>query len=671
MAAGKKAAPGSIFRVNVTYLAPVLITVFFLCLSLLNPPFIDEYLEALTVDYRFKLGRVIHPVSPPEDIVVVAIDEKSLSRYGRWPWSRTVIAELLERIFDGEPKVVAADIFFPESESEAADKRLAETLKRYRDRLVVALAFEAEENMSFEGELEDVLYDHVVPKVENMSLLKTTAMKRVLLPPSPIAEAASFGHVYYLPDRDGKLRWEALFVSYGDGDFAEYFPSLPLQAARIYLGEPLENLSINGGGTVDLASRAIPIDAHGRMHVSYYGREGTFPYISATDILDGAVDKSVFAGKAVFVGTSAISTYDLKVTPFSANMPGVEKNASVAANIIQKRYLNKGPLILDLMFVLFAGLSVFLVGRRLRATLQIGIFLTVGLLLVGTIQWLFTYQGLRVNLVYPLATLLCQGIFIISYRFLIEEKRAGEIRRMFSSYVTERVVDEMIKDPGLATLGGVRREVTILFSDIRGFTTFSEKNSPEEVVTMLNEYLTAMTEVVFHWDGTLDKFIGDAVVAFWGAPVPQENHAERAMRCTLHMIGRLNELREKWSAEGKELLDIGVGLNTGEVIVGNIGAEGKKMDYTVIGDNVNLASRVESLTKKYSARILTTEYTLEKILPAIEAGEFGHVYFEGLEKVIVKGKDESVEIFRISTGDHGGETAVTRAQGEVVRLTEK
>jgi adenylate cyclase len=242
---------------------------------------------------------------------------------------------------------------------------------------------------------------------------------------------------------------------------------------------------------------------------------------------------------------------------------------------------------------------------------------------------------------------------------------------MFSSYVTERVVNQLIANPELARLGGARREVTVLFSDVRDFTSFSETHAPEEVVAMLNEYLEAMTEVVFQWEGTLDKFIGDAIMAFWGAPLKQKNHSELAVKCSLHMIKRLEELQRKWNAEGKYPFDIGIGINTGDVLVCNIGAEDKKMDYTIIGDHVNLSSRVESLTKKYGNRILITEYTLERIRNLVQSGSIAHIYIKGLEQVIVKGKEKSVGIYGIESMPHGEESSITAYEERVVRLRNK
>jgi len=259
-----------------------------------------------------------------------------------------------------------------------------------------------------------------------------------------------------------------------------------------------------------------------------------------------------------------------------------------------------------------------------------------------------------------------------AYSYAVSERYARRMRTMFSSYVTERVVSELIKNPDMAKLGGERREITVLFADVRGFTTFSEGHAPEEVVAILNEYLGEMTEIVFKWEGTLDKFIGDAILAFWNAPMRQENHAELAVRCALAMISRLGELRKRWESEGRLGLDIGIGINTGEVIVGNIGAEGKKMDYTVIGDHVNLGSRVESLTRKYDVHILITEFTLERIRDKILDNKLGHVCLRGLEKVIVKGKEKPVGIYELVNLDPGTKpTLMEYEEDKVVRHKEK
>jgi adenylate cyclase len=299
--------------------------------------------------------------------------------------------------------------------------------------------------------------------------------------------------------------------------------------------------------------------------------------------------------------------------------------------------------------------------KAMGASLIVALFV---LLILGSGYYLFAYQGIWINMAYPLNNVLLTFISVTAYNYAVEERYAKKIRAMFSSYVTERIVNELIRNPGMAKLGGERREVTVLFSDVVGFTSFSEKHSPEEVVAILNEYLGAMTDIIFKWEGTLDKFVGDAIVAFWGAPMKQENHAELAVRCALDMVRRLERLQRKWKVEGKPVLDSGIGINTGEVLVGNIGAEGKKMDYTVIGDHVNLGSRVEGLTRKYKTHILITEFTLEKIKEAIQSGHLYRLEVKGLEKAVVKGKEKPVEIYEIRSLEKGKESVIIEWEGK-------
>jgi adenylate cyclase len=655
-------------RIKTSFLVPLVITIIIATLVKINPPIIDEYLETLLATYRFKIRQVIAPQPVPDDVVIVSVDEKSLSRHGRWPWSRTIQADLLDEIFTGGPRAVAVDIFYPEEESPEADKALAEVMNAHRDRLVVALGFEVEEGKISTGEVSDILFDQAVAKIENFNLLRSFNSYRVLLPPEPIAGSAEFGHVYTLSDRNGVLMWEFLYVKYSD----EYFLSLAVKAAAAAMGVDPADIRIVGGEGVELGDIMIPSDAFGRLHINYYGRELTFPYASASDVLSGEVPKDFFKDKIVLVGTSAMGTYDQKVTPLSANMPGVEKNATVTANIIAGNFMRRSELYVDIVAVLLCGAAALLIGRSKRALHSFLYFNFLLFFVFAVNMILFMLNGIRANLFYPLFTVLSIGAFTIGYKYLVEERKARQIRKMFSSYVTERVVNELIKNPDMARLGGERRQITVLFSDISGFTPYSEKHAPEEVVAILNEYLGAMTDVIFRWEGTLDKFIGDAIVAFWGAPLEQKNHAELAVRCALNMIQRLEELKQKWISEGKEPLSTGIGVNTGEVIVGNIGAEGKKMDYTVIGDPVNIGARVETLTRKFSTNILITELPLNEIQELVKSNMIGHVSINGVGKVMVKGKEEPVKVYEVKALDSSEESVISECKEKtVIHMTEK
>jgi adenylate cyclase len=454
--------------------------------------------------------------------------------------------------------------------------------------------------------------------------------------------------VYSPADLDGKLRWEVLAIKYQD----DLYPSFSLMTAALAQGKELSDITIYGGRGVTLGNEYIPTDGSGRMRVDFLGPERTIRYVSAADVLSGAFKTSGFRDKLVFLGTSAISTFDFVVTPFSARMPGVEKNATVVENILNQRFLKSMPLSIVSLLLAASGLALSLLLPRLRAFAGISLSLAMVLFFALLNQYLFTYQGMYSNAVYPLGNLLLISAFAGSYKYLTEERKARQLRTMFSHYVSPKIVEQLIANPEMAKLGGHRREITVLFSDVRGFTTFSEQRQPEEVVAHLNEYLQEMTDIIFKWEGTLDKFVGDEIMAFWGAPLDQPNHAELALKCALNMSDRLDQLQEKWRAEGKYPLDNGIGLNTGSVLIGNIGSADKKMDYTAIGDHVNLGARVETLTRKYNSRILFTEFTYEKVRRLVEEGVLYRVDMKEIDTVQVKGKAIPVKIFGIRATGH-------------------
>ncbi|HLG22952.1 MAG TPA: adenylate/guanylate cyclase domain-containing protein [Candidatus Manganitrophaceae bacterium] len=656
-----------------------LIIALFVVLIWIDPWFFESW-EAKTLDFRFWARGEI-----PTDgrIVIVSIDEKSIQELGRWPWPRDKMAALLTRIASGAPKVIAFDILFSEEEGRPSDfagtgrsgsRSRAPSLSpgdaqfqsalKGAGNVILPVAFDVpaayqEKVKRLLGDVPDYLRHFSYGRIKQTGVGKIIPRVQALgaLPPLPsfIEEASALGHVYTLPDRDGVLRREILSLEY-QGD---YYPPLSLQAARAYLGLSEMEMELRPGEGVRLGPIRIPADEGGRMLINYHGKERTFPFYSAADVWGGRLAPDLFKEKIVLVGTSALATYDLKVTPFSNNMPGVEKNANVIDSILSRRFLYRTERMksVDIGLILVFGYILWRYLPRLRA---LGGFLLGAALLAAHVvlaTFLFIRWGVWIYLFYPVGAIGGAYVGFTTFQFFTEEKKAREIRAMFSSYVTPRVVEEMIKNPELAKLGGSRQEVSILFSDIKGFTSFCERLPPTEVVETLNEYLGAMTDVVFRWEGTLDKFVGDAIMVFWGAPLPQEDHAERAVRCALHMRKRLAELQKGWIAAGKEPLDIGIGVNTGEVVVGNMGAEGKKMDYTVIGDAVNLAARVETLTRKYEVPLIITEYTYNhvktlvdvKVVETLKAPErrLGHVSIRALDEVKVKGREKSVSLYAV------------------------
>ena len=565
-------------------------------------------LEDKTLDLRFNLRGKI---APGTETVIAAIDEKSINKLGRFPWPRSVWGRVVDRLTEEGARVIVFDVFFTEPENVESDDLLQRAIMR-SGRVILPVVFDFSETGYKESGFTDKQLDFMLPSafavIKNTDANFSPLTAKMVLPTMLrfSTYASALAQINMIPDGDGTLRWEMLAIAY----HGDYYAPIGLQAARIYQGIETTDLALDYTGSVRLGDTTIPTDGYGRMLINYRGPAGTFPVYSVSDILDRTTPPGTFKDKIILIGPTAIGIYDLRVTPFSNNMPGIEKHASVVDNILHRDFIFQTYTNVHLLIFLFAGY-------------------------LGFVYYLFVTKGIWFNVVYPASALFFGYTSQTAYRFFMEERRARDIRKMFSSYVSKRIVDELIRDPSKAKLGGDRKEITVLFSDIRGFTSFSEKHQPEEVVSLLNEYLGAMTEIVFQYEGTLDKFVGDAIMALWGAPVGQPDHAERGVKCALAMITKLKELQAKWASEGKYVIDIGIGINTGDMVVGNMGAEGKKMDYTVIGDNVNLGARLEGLTRKYNNHIIISEYTYEKVKHIVQATELDSVTVKGKEKPVV------------------------------------
>jgi adenylate cyclase len=322
-----------------------------------------------------------------------------------------------------------------------------------------------------------------------------------------------------------------------------------------------------------------------------------------------------------------------------------------------------GPV--ELGLVLSFGLALTWILPRMRAYGGTCLTAGLGLSYVGTAQMFFATQVACVPVVMPLLTIGAVFLVTTVLNFVLKERQAREIQSMFASYVSPRIVQELLKTPSKATVGGQRKELTMMFADLVGFTAFSEHRSAEDVVHQLNEYLSAMTDVIFRWNGTLDKFVGDAIVVFWGAPLDQPDHAQLAVQCALEMRARLEQLQASWKEQGKPVLDNGIGINTGTALVGNIGAEGKKMDYTMIGDQVNLAARIQGLTRTLGHPVLLTEFTAAKLtstrhMPQADGDGLDRLCLRKLQVVTVKGRQEPVGTYSVdcqSAAPEGQENA--------------
>ena len=589
-----------------------------------------DILELKMLDVQFA---VRGPLKPGPETVIATIDEKSINRLGRFPWPRSLWGRVVDRLTEEGARVIVFDVFFSEAESVESDDLFQKAIMQ-SGRVILPVVFDLKGGYAESG-FTDQPVDFLVPSAYSaMRDKESDAVPEAAMVLPPLSRfsvfARTLAHINMSPDLDGTLRWEMLAIRFRD----DYYAPIGLQAARLYRDLPLEQMVLDFARGVRLGDTMIPLDDFGRLLINYRGPNNTFAAYSVSDILDRALPPGTFRDKIVLIGATAIGIYDLRVTPYSTNMAGIEKHANVVDNVLRGDFLRRSadldiPLIIS--FALLLGILLPRLGAKAGAALFIVLFGGY----TGFVHFLFASKGIWFNWVYPASSLFFCYTTSTAYRFFTEERRARDIRKMFSSYVSKRIVDVLIRDPSRMRLGGDRKELTVLFSDIRGFTSFSEKHLPEEVVSQLNEYLGAMTDIVFEHDGTLDKFVGDAVMAFWGAPLDQPDHAERAVTCALAMIRRLEELQKVWAAQGKHVIDIGIGINTGDMIVGNMGAEGKKMDFTVIGDNVNLGARVEGLTRQYNSHIIITEFTYARVKNIVSVKELGSVTVKGKERPVV------------------------------------
>jgi adenylate cyclase len=601
-----------------------------------------QQLDLRLKDARFRLRG---PQRPDPRVVVVAIDNKSVKELGRWPWSREVTAGLITALKGYGVRITALDIVFSEPQGPLPDQRLADAVGRSGN--VVLGYFFRQEPQTLSSAAHEQL------AASRIRLLRSE--KGASFPPIPEfpsldatiprvgAKALACGFFNVIPDDDGLCRTIPLLALY-DG---AVYPSLALKALGLYLGkEPRVEVAPFGIRTLALNDLALPVGEGGSLALNYYGPGGSFVTLSAVDVLNRRVATGVLRNALVFVGATEAGIADLRATPFDPVMPGVEIHATVAANALEGRFLvrNSSTVALEIGAIVLVPLLLARLLASSSGTLA-GLgwfaFSVAGYLLANL--YVFSYLAWDLSVIFPLVPLFAGYTGCEAYRNLVIEKRGRYLKSAFGSYVSPDLVEVIVKDPDRLRLGGERREITVLFSDIRAFTTISESLQPEDLVRLLNGYLSPMTRIILEERGTLDKYIGDAVMAIFNAPLDVANHAEHACRTAFRMLDRLTTLNAEFSSSGLPEIDIGIGINTGDAIVGNMGAD-IRFDYTAIGDNVNLASRLEGLNKYYGTRILVTSATRH------QAGDA--FLFREADLVRVKGKREPVTVFELMTSRH-------------------
>jgi adenylate cyclase len=655
----------------------VLVILIALTLFFIDAPFL-RFMELKALDLRM-VSRGVLPAGG--ETVIVAIDEKSLSELGRWPWPRTTLARLVDALKGYGAKAVGFDIVFAEPDANSSLKTVTDLSKGMTDAGIrdtrildlleakrkladtdAALArsiqtagnvtlgyffhmtkkevghLTAEEIAAGEKAIATSRFQMVraEPGASEAPLIRAYAAQPSL--PELSGAAANTGYFNSFPDSDGVIRWSPLAIKQRDN----LYTSLAVSTLLQYLDKPtlVLNLVEYGVEGIRIGKLNIPTDESGRMLVNYLGPAMTFPHYSVADVLHGRLKPDTFKGKIVLVGATATGIYDMRVTPYGAVYPGVEIHANVIDSILHGNFLTHSgwTKFLDFCTIIVVGLVMGLAASRLKAVAGIALCLALVGAFVAANMAAFIKLNVWLNMIYPVLTMLTVYLGITVYRYVTEEREKKKIRGAFQYYLTPSVVNEILKDPSKLKLGGDKKNLSVLFSDIRGFTSIAEKLTPEALVQLLNEYLTAMTDVVFKYDGLLDKYIGDSVMAVFGAPIDQPDHALRACRTGIEMMAELRRLRERWAAEGRPDVNIGIGINTGDMVVGNMGSA-MRFDYTVMGDAVNLASRLEGTNKEYGTNIIISEFAYERVKDELFCRE--------LDAVRVKGKKLPVRIFEL------------------------
>lgn len=644
----------------------VAILAIFITISSLNI-YLSNHIETFENKIRDSMFLIRGPESHNNDVVIIDIDEKSIDEFGQWPWPRKVVGKIFENLTQANIGIIGLDVVFAEPDQSSPAKVL-------RDNNITGIDV-PDYDQYFNGVVENTptilgyqfeLNDKPYLKQEELNIPamivernKTEGEERLINAVGTVLNhkalqnsAYSSGFFNNIPDSSGVIRSVPLVIRY-DG---QLFPSLALEVVRVAMG--IERVYVNysnlGVESVQIGNFFIPTDRHGRFIVNFRGPGQSFNYYSASDIYHKNFDFNDFEGKVALLGTTAAGLNDMRAIPFESVYPGVEVHANIIDNIINKNFLYipnwiDGANILIIFFLVL----ITVIGIKFTP-IWFNPFVIIILLagvLTGTYYVLFQ-EGIVLDILLPMVSIIFSAVVIIFIDYILEIKKEQAIRAKFSSKVSKEVMENLMHTEG-DTFAALEKEVTVFFSDVRNFTNISEAMPNAKVlIEFLNEYMDPVTEIIIEEKGTVDKFIGDAVMAYWNAPADVPNHANAALIATLKQLYKVIELNEQIykderfidllrMCEEKKIppLDIGIGLNTGEVIVGEMGSK-RRSDYTIIGDPVNLGARLESLCKYYGSKCNISTFTKD-LLPK------NTYIFRFLDFVTVKGQSKPVEIWQV------------------------
>ncbi|QPJ62321.1 MAG: CHASE2 domain-containing protein [Candidatus Nitronauta litoralis] len=661
-------------------------TIFTLIIYSLSPGFIKD-LELLYQNAQFHWRG---PDTPGKDIVIASVDEKSLDKLGRWPWSRDVFARIVDNLTAMGARVIAFDMVFSGEDNSGGLPgflKLKDKLgqKGIKDSSVLSILDESIESADRDNLFATAIknsrrvvlgyFFHFDPSTlshlsrkeldQNFKNIKSTRFRGFIksdqsIDPSDFNILQAYavesnldelskntrhaGFFSFDVETDGTLRRQPLLVQYHDADSGRdfFFPSLAVKSVeKFFKGTMLFKVGPAGVEKVLIDAKepiVIPTNSKGEIMINFLGPQGSFPYISLADIYaprEGGLDSGIFKDKIVLVGATATALKDIRLTPFDPVFPGVEIHGTIIDNILNGKSLYR-PAWLDLAepgFLFVWGVFLTILFSLAKPVWGLGLWMALNFGYFCIVQWFFVSERFFLFGTLPMLQSLVILSLMVAYQYLVEQNQKRFIRGVFDQYVSPEVIDRLISNPDNMKLGGEEKELTSYFTDLAGFTSFSEKMTAEAQVKFLNEYLGEMSDILLKHEGTLDKYDGDAIKAFFGAPVYFSNHAEKACMVAIAMQKRLEELNHEWKEKELPELKMRIGINTGMIVVGNLGSK-TRMSYGMNGDAVNLAARLEGANKFYGTWTMIAESTYLQAKDAIEAREMDYIQVVGRKKPV-------------------------------------
>ncbi len=625
-------------------------------IKLIPNPVLIEF-ENVLYDIRL---RATMPNTQNTDIVIIDIDEKSLSEQGHWPWQRDKLANLVNSLFDHyQLDSLGFDMVFAEPQPSTAISLIEQlsqaepniNFEQYREKfnfdyhfaesifarnIVLGYVFKQTHNQS------TTLQVGQLPMPISAQSILGDAAEKLYLPVGYTANIADLqfatdygGFFDYVRD-DDTLRKVPLLQNYQ----ANLYPALALQLAATSLNQPYQFILSADKKvieTIKIGNIHIPVDETASMYVPFRGTMGSFHYLSATDIINQRLPLNILKNKIGIVGTSAAGLLDLRATPVGESYAGVEVHANTLAGILEQRVKTKPDyaLGLEVLQLLVLAILMAFIYPRLSPRNSLLFLISIAASIIAINMYFWLYQAFIFELAAALSLLALSSFFHTSYNFFIEQKNKRQLSKVFGQYIPSQVVDSFDLDEAQMTLSGESRVMTVFFADVRNFTNISEKMAPADLTKMMNAFLTPVTKQIHLARGTIDKYMGDAVMAFWGAPVKDAEHANHAVSASFAILKAIETVNHDFVKSGWPKIALGIGLSSGEMNVGNMGSE-FRVAYTVMGDAVNLGSRLEGLTKVYGQAILVSEQT--------QRLDTQH-HFLTIDKVRVKGKQQPITIY--------------------------